>query len=1209
MRIRAWSSFCIAALLFIGMLPSPATAGTTGGVTGRVVDASTQKPVADVSVTANSPSQTASTKTDANGNFSFLSLIPDTYTVSFQKYGYAPISDAGISIFADQVQTLNVPLEPSLKTIASVRSRSSMDVVKAGTTSDVYSVNATGAQAAQSLVGPGGLSNAYGAIASVPGVAIDPGEQGWFQTVHIRGGDIDQVGWELDGIPVNRVYDNAPQTMLSSLGQQELQVYTGGTPASADAQGIAGYVNQVIRTGTYPGFGNIDAGIGGPAFYHKFSVEAGGSNPARTFSYYAGFGGADQTYRYVDNNNGANNLSWFFYPVNAVPGNNGFVFDGNGCYYVGESTCPTPTVIDPTNSLYFTTGAAFGLAYTNQRDSLVNLHFAIPHKSSALRDDVQMLWMTSEIQASYYSSPNDLVPAIAGCACTFGPLYWDDAWLYTGQLMQPLNPGALQQYAYPSSPVHAFNNTQLPLYTRDTNDNGVGIGKLQYQHQFSENAFLRVYGYSLYSNWFIDGPNSAAQPLYGAELADYEIPNHTYGANVSFTDQLSAAHLLTASAVYTATDLQRYSAGFFTGGTSRPIALDTNASGTTCYNVGTGAPEGCYFALSNGDVLGGKAIAGGSIPALVSGQWTAVDHGLLANLNQVQPRFSGMSLNDEWRPSDRWTVNAGIRLEDFTYLLGSTSPNDPARQFWFSHYNAEFCFGSTSTSPVMRTGSGLGPCPTGTLPLQPNAALGETQGAVYGPLVDKSGGQLTSYRSQPRFGFTDTLNNETVLRGSAGVYARPQNTSWVQYNTEQENLAGFIGAHFYSYGFNTPEHDLRPDTSYNFDLSLEKRLHGTDWSYKVTPFLRFTRDQLQNFFIDPLTGLESGLNVGQQTSYGLEFALRKGDFNNQGWSGELSYTYTHSRIKYQNFPNGSTRNVIDNLNSYIQNYNDYTSYCAAHPSANVSSPCYYPGYTGSGTPSLPGTGNAPSQCYTTAGAPAACGAGNITNPYWNAAPQTLMDRNGEYTTYDVIPGPVSGENGYETPNVASVIINYRHDRFAITPSLSYNSGASYGAPLSWPGYRPDTCGAVLAGTQNADPVSCTDNGLLPLFTPDPFNGNKFDSLGAFRQPWRVSLNVNMSYDVSSSVTADLLLTNIVDYCGQRGYAWDNPNVCVYSNLPTGIFYPAGTPGAGGFFPNSLYSSAPVQMKYPYSFWLNNNNTGFLGVKIPFQATFNLHFKV
>jgi hypothetical protein len=974
--------------------------------------------------------------------------------------------------------------------------------------------------------------------------------------------------------------------MLSTLGQQELQVYTGGTPATADAQGIAGYINQVIKTGTYPGFGNVDLGIGSPAFYHKASIEAGGSTPNRTFSYYVGLSGADQDYRYLDNKNGGEpgNLNWFFYPINAVPGLNGFVYTGDDSFFGG-----VPQPIDP--ALSFTTGSAYGLAFTAQRDNVVNLHFGIPHKSGTLRDDVQLLWMTSEVQAQYYSSANDLGPNLDAYLFQ-SPLFWDDAYLYKGPLMSPLNPGALTPYFFNSSPQNrAFNGTPLPFTQRDTNDNGVAIVKAQYQHAFSSSAFLRLYGYSLYSNWFIYGPNSAAQPLYGAELADYEIPNHTYGVNLSFTDQLSAKHLITASANYTGTALQRYSAGFFSGGASRPIALLLDPA-NHCYDT-SGVQIGCYFAVSNGDVLGGNAIASGTIPAPPAGtQWVAVDRGLKANLNQVQPRFSGFSLTDQWRPNDRWTINAGVRIENFRYLLGDTSPNDPARQFWFNAYNNEYCWGPGLGAPVSRAGANgvLGSCPSGTAQLSSSPSLA---------LSDKSGGDISTTRWQPRFGFTYTLNQDTVLRGSAGVYARPQNSSWVQYNTVQEDLASFIGQHFYAYGFHTPEHDIRPDTSYNYDLSLEKRLHGTDWSFKLTPFYRSTRDQLQNFFIDPLTGLESGLNVGHQVSYGVEFALRKGDFDQQGLSGQISYTYTHSRIQYHHFE-GTNTNVIDQLNNFIKQYNAYTSACASGAAGGIC------GSTATGVAAAP--------CYTLApsggvGSPAgyasgtACPAGTVANPYWTNAPQALMDPNAYYTTYDVIPGPVSAENGYETPHVATLILNYRAHKFGITPSLNYNSGAEYGAPLAWPGYMPETCSAALTGTA-ADPASCNDNvQSLPLFIPDKYTG-RFDTLGAFKQPWRISLNLNLSYDFSNDVSADLLLTNLVDHCGQRGYPWDNPNVCVYSNLPSGILYPGGN-----FFPNSFLPAAPPQLQFPYSFWLNNNNTGFVGVKIPFQATFNVHFKL
>src|SRR3981081_2420272 len=106
----------------------------------------------------------------------------------------------------------------------------------------------------------------------------------------IRGGNYDQIGYELDGIPVNRAFDNYPSGSLSSLGQQELQVYTGAPSANAEANGISGYINQVIRTGTAPASRNATLATGFPAFYGKLAFEAGGANPSRTFSYYIGAG-------------------------------------------------------------------------------------------------------------------------------------------------------------------------------------------------------------------------------------------------------------------------------------------------------------------------------------------------------------------------------------------------------------------------------------------------------------------------------------------------------------------------------------------------------------------------------------------------------------------------------------------------------------------------------------------------------------------------------------------------------------------------------------------------------------------------------------------------------------------------------------------------------------------------------------------------------
>ena len=206
---------------------------------------------------------------------------------------------------------------------------------------------------------------------------------------------------------------------------------------------------------------------------------------------------------------------------------------------------------------------------------------------------------------------------------------------------------------------------------------------------------------------------------------------------------------------------------------------------------------------------------------------------------------------------------------------------------------------------------------------------------------------------QPRLGGTYTVNPDTVVRFSAGKYAEPPNAAFEQYDTLQEDtpfeLSG--SSAFYALGFTTPgQHAVRPPTSYNFDLSLEKRIKGTDY-VKLTPF-PLDEDQIQQFFLDQKTGFVSGLNVGRQTSKGFEFQLNEGDFSRNGLSGQLSLAYTHSAIKYDKLGNGST--VVTGINADIAKYNAFT-------------------HAGGG-----------SACYL-AGVASSCAApGAVANPYYNA---------------------------------------------------------------------------------------------------------------------------------------------------------------------------------------------------------------------------------
>jgi hypothetical protein len=211
----------------------------------------------------------------------------------------------------------------------------------------------------------------------------------------------------------------------------------------------------------------------------------------------------------------------------------------------------------------------------------------------------------------------------------------------------------------------------------------------------------------------------------------------------------------------------------------------------------------------------------------------------------------------------------------------------------------------------------------------------------------------------------------------------------------------------------------------------------------------------------------------------------------------------------------------------------------------------------------------------------------------------LLDRNGDYAPYTILPSPYQGAVGYDTPSVLTALINYRHGRLTLTPSVTYTSGSNYGSPLVWPGYDPTTCTAALPGGTRANTQFCSQ-GTIPLFLPDPYTGH-FDSQGSLLEPSRLTGNLQIGYQATKYVNATLALTSIFDNCYQRGYAWDNSTTCVYGQLPSNHLAPVGN-----FVP---LSAAPIQLRYPYSSWLNNEWVGYVGQKLPFTAFLSVSFKL
>ncbi len=202
-------------------MPIGARAGTTGTLRGRVVDAATKRPSPALRSSASfRPRKPRKPSPTLPASFSFISLQPDTYTVNASKPGYDPQSQPGVYDRRRPVGDRRVePAKDAARRSRISRRARSQSLVHSGVTSDVFSVNSAGQKAASTLSGSGSLTQAYGAIASAPGVNIPSNQQGWYQSVYIRGGDVDQVAYEFDGLPTTRAIGSRADCYAHVAGQ------------------------------------------------------------------------------------------------------------------------------------------------------------------------------------------------------------------------------------------------------------------------------------------------------------------------------------------------------------------------------------------------------------------------------------------------------------------------------------------------------------------------------------------------------------------------------------------------------------------------------------------------------------------------------------------------------------------------------------------------------------------------------------------------------------------------------------------------------------------------------------------------------------------------------------------------------------------------------------------------------------------------------
>jgi len=206
-----------------------ATAGTTGKISGRVVD-SKGAPLIGASVAI--PAIRIGAQTDAEGRYTIVNVPAGSYDVRINMLGYGPMTHTGVVVNSDATSKLDVTLTETAVQLNEVVVKSTRPVVDVSKTTSI--ANVTREEIAKLPVQE--LQDVVNLQAGV----VDG---------HFRGGRIGEVQYQVDGVSVNNAYDNKNSLRLDRSLLEEVQVISGTFDAEY-GQAQSGVVNAVLRRGS-----------------------------------------------------------------------------------------------------------------------------------------------------------------------------------------------------------------------------------------------------------------------------------------------------------------------------------------------------------------------------------------------------------------------------------------------------------------------------------------------------------------------------------------------------------------------------------------------------------------------------------------------------------------------------------------------------------------------------------------------------------------------------------------------------------------------------------------------------------------------------------------------------------------------------------------------------------------------------------------------
>ena len=236
-------------ILLIGLLFSfkNISAGTTGKLSGKIIDKETGEPLIGANVMIEGTVLGAAT--DVEGNYFILQIPPGTYKVRFSMIGYQTLVMDDVRLRVDLTTTLDGKLIQSAVGLEEVIVQAERPMIQTDVT---YSQANISSEEVEMLP----VEEFEDVLALQAGVVSTGGE------IHVRGGRGGEISYMVDGITVTDPYNSGMAVEIENNAIQELQ-FISGTFNAEYGQAMSGIVNIVTKDGDFYEYsGSIGGNMG-----------------------------------------------------------------------------------------------------------------------------------------------------------------------------------------------------------------------------------------------------------------------------------------------------------------------------------------------------------------------------------------------------------------------------------------------------------------------------------------------------------------------------------------------------------------------------------------------------------------------------------------------------------------------------------------------------------------------------------------------------------------------------------------------------------------------------------------------------------------------------------------------------------------------------------------------------------------------------------